>query len=91
MPRELFRAISLFANIGICYAKPIIPEPKTVQKFELRDDAGLPILSIPLWYLPQYDYVFAVIVQRVPKLNLLLYLTKVLYYEKFRNVSNVLC
>ncbi len=56
-------------NIGISYAKPIIPEPKKPRsEFELRDETVVYLSCQSLFkYLPQYDYVFAAIAQRVPQ------------------------
>jgi len=56
-------------NIAISYPKPIIPEPKKVRtEFKLRDDAIVYLSCQSLFkYLPQYDYVFAAIAQRVPQ------------------------
>jgi len=56
-------------NIGVSYAKPIIPEPKKIRsEFELRDETVVYLSCQSLFkYLPQYDYVFAAIAQRVPQ------------------------
>ncbi|HIK27431.1 MAG: tetratricopeptide repeat protein [Oscillatoriaceae bacterium SKW80] len=56
-------------NIGIAYAKPSLPEVvKTRSEFGLRDDAVLYLSCQSLFkYLPQYDYIFAAIAQRVPQ------------------------
>jgi len=56
-------------NIGISYAKPVIPEPKKNRlEFELRDDSVVYLSCQSLFkYLPQYDYIFAAIAQRVPQ------------------------
>lgn len=55
-------------NIGFSYGKPIIPEIKeTRADFQLRDDAVVYLSCQSLYkYLPQYDYIFATIAQRVP-------------------------
>jgi predicted O-linked N-acetylglucosamine transferase (SPINDLY family) len=77
-------------NIAISYPKPIIPEPKKVRtEFKLRDDAIVYLSCQSLFkYLPQYDYVFAAIAQRVPKLNLLLSLTPVFILLKIPATSS---
>ncbi len=56
-------------NIGVSYAKPIIPEPKKFRsEFELQDETVVYLSCQSLFkYLPQYDYVFAAIAQRVPQ------------------------
>lgn len=56
-------------NIGLCYAKPVIPQPtKTRSDFQLRDDAVVYLSCQSLYkYLPQYDYVVAAIAQQVPQ------------------------
>ncbi len=55
-------------NIGFSYSKPVLPElTKTRSDFQLRDDAVLYLSCQSLYkYLPQYDYIFAAIAQRVP-------------------------
>jgi predicted O-linked N-acetylglucosamine transferase (SPINDLY family) len=56
-------------NLGFSYAKPLVPEPsKTRSEFQLRDDAVVYLSSQSLFkYLPQFDYIFAEIAQRVPQ------------------------
>ena len=56
-------------NIGISYAKPVIPKPqKSRSEFRLRDDAVVYLSCQSLFkYLPQYDYIFAAIAQKVPQ------------------------
>jgi predicted O-linked N-acetylglucosamine transferase (SPINDLY family) len=56
-------------NIGLCYAKPIIPQlTKTRADFQLHDDAVVYLSCQSLFkYLPQYDYIFPAIVQQVPQ------------------------
>ena len=56
-------------NIGISYAKPVIPEPQKVRsEFGLKDDAVVYLSCQSLFkYLPQYDYIFAAIAQKVPQ------------------------
>ncbi len=56
-------------NIGIAYSKPDSFEPtKTRADFQLRDDAVVYLSCQSLYkYLPQYDYIFAAIAQRVPQ------------------------
>lgn len=56
-------------KIGVSYAKPIIPETKKTRAgFELRDDSIVYLSCQSLFkYLPQYDYIFAAIAQRVPQ------------------------
>ncbi len=56
------------ANIGISYPKPTITEKtKTRSDFHLRDDAVVYLSCQTLFkYLPQYDYIFAIIASRVP-------------------------
>ncbi|MGA7936446.1 MAG: methyltransferase domain-containing protein, partial [Kovacikia sp.] len=59
-------------NIGLCYPKPVLPEPtKTRTDFGLRQDAVI-YLSCQLIfkYLPQHDFLFTEIVRRVPKAQL---------------------
>lgn len=55
-------------NISICYEKPTIPRPsKTRSDFQLRQDSILYLSCQSLFkYLPQFDYIFAEIAQRVP-------------------------
>ncbi len=61
--------LTCLPNIGIAYAKPILPEVvKTRSEFGLRDDAVVYLSCQSLFkYLPQYDYIFAAIAQRVPQ------------------------
>lgn len=56
-------------NIGVCYEKPLIPDlTKTRSDFHLREDAVIYLSSQSLFkYLPQFDYIFAQIAQRVPQ------------------------
>ncbi len=56
-------------NISVCYEKPSIPEPtKTRSDFHLREDAVIYLCCQSLFkYLPQFDYIFAQIAQRVPQ------------------------
>ena len=55
-------------NISVCYEKPSIPKPtKTRWEFQLREDAVIYLSCQSLYkYLPQFDYIFAKIAQRVP-------------------------
>ncbi len=56
-------------NISICYEKPTLPElTKTRSDFQLREDAVVYLSCQSLFkYLPQFDYIFAEIAQRVPQ------------------------
>jgi len=56
-------------NLGISYAKPIIPEDrKNRSDFQIANDAIVYLSCQSLFkYLPQYDYIFAAIAQRVPQ------------------------
>ena len=56
-------------NIGISYAKPIISEPKKSRsEFGLKNDSIVYLSCQSLFkYLPQYDYIFAEIAQKVPQ------------------------
>ncbi|MEM9922279.1 MAG: tetratricopeptide repeat protein [Cyanobacteria bacterium P01_D01_bin.50] len=56
-------------NIGISYAKPIISEPKKSRsEFGLKDESIVYLSCQSLFkYLPQYDYIFAEIAQKVPQ------------------------
>jgi protein O-GlcNAc transferase len=56
-------------NIGISYAKPIIPGlTKKRSYFQLRDDAVVYLSCQSLYkYLPQYDCIFAEIARQVPQ------------------------
>lgn len=56
-------------NIGVSYAKPIIPAlTKKRSYFQLRDDAVVYLSCQSLYkYLPQYDYIFAEIARQVPQ------------------------
>ncbi|MCT7950819.1 tetratricopeptide repeat protein [Ancylothrix sp. C2] len=61
--------VVLLPNLGISYAKPVLPQPtKTRADFQLRND-GVVYLCCQTFhkYLPQYDGVFAAIAQRVPQ------------------------
>jgi len=74
-------------NIGIYYPKPIIPKPKKSRaEFELRDDAVIYLSCQSLFkYLPQYDYIFAAIAQRVPQTQFAFIASKSFHItEKFR-------
>jgi len=55
-------------NISICYEKPSIPElTKTRSDFHFREEAVIYLSCQSLFkYLPQFDYIFAEIAQRVP-------------------------
>lgn len=56
-------------NLGISYPKPTLPPlSQTRTAFELREDAVVYLCCQTLCkYLPQYDYLFAEIAQRVPQ------------------------
>lgn len=56
-------------NIGKCYAKPAVPETrKKRQDFQLRDNAVVYLSCQSLFkYLPQHDFVFSKIAQKVPQ------------------------
>jgi len=56
-------------NLGIYYPKPVLIENgKPRSYFQLRDDAVVYLSCQSLFkYLPQYDYIFAAIAQRVPQ------------------------
>jgi predicted O-linked N-acetylglucosamine transferase (SPINDLY family) len=56
-------------NIGICYAKPSISKPtRTRSTFHLRENTVIYLSCQSLYkYLPQFDYIFAQIAQRVPQ------------------------
>jgi predicted O-linked N-acetylglucosamine transferase (SPINDLY family)/glycosyltransferase involved in cell wall biosynthesis len=56
-------------NIGISYAQPIIPElEKSRIDFGLTEESILYLSCQSLYkYLPQYDYIFAAIAQKVPQ------------------------
>lgn len=56
-------------NIGISYIKPVIPEAKKSRsEFGLKDDSIVYLSCQSLFkYLPQYDYIFAEIAQKVPQ------------------------
>lgn len=56
-------------NIGVSYTKPIIPEPKKLRsEFGLKDESIVYLSCQSLFkYLPQYDYIFAAIAQKVPQ------------------------
>ena len=55
-------------NIGLYYEKPLLPETRLEREyFKLRADAVVYLSCQSLYkYLPQYDYIFAAIAQRVP-------------------------
>jgi protein O-GlcNAc transferase len=55
-------------NIGVCYEKPSIPKLiKSRSDFHLREEAVIYLGGQSLFkYLPQFDYIFAQIAQRVP-------------------------
>ncbi|MFP5273732.1 tetratricopeptide repeat protein [Coleofasciculus sp.] len=55
-------------NIGICYEKPSIQNStKTRSDFQLREDSVIYLSCQSLFkYLPQFDFIFAQIAQRVP-------------------------
>ncbi|UBF27734.1 tetratricopeptide repeat protein [Kovacikia minuta CCNUW1] len=59
-------------NIGICYPQPQFPKPnQTRADFGLRQDAVIYLSCQLLFkYLPQHDYLFTRIVQRVPQAQL---------------------
>ncbi|MBW4636134.1 MAG: tetratricopeptide repeat protein [Iphinoe sp. HA4291-MV1] len=56
-------------NSGLCYEKPFVPQlTKSRSDFQLRDHAVVYLSCQSLTkYLPQYDYIFAEIVQQVPE------------------------
>lgn len=56
-------------NIGICYLEPKIYEPqKNRSYFQIDDDAIVYLCCQSLYkYLPQHDYIFPEIAQRVPE------------------------
>ncbi|MGB6296442.1 MAG: tetratricopeptide repeat protein [Rivularia sp. (in: cyanobacteria)] len=56
-------------NIGISYRKPVIPKPeKSRLQFGLRNEAVVYLSCQSLFkYLPQYDYIFPAIAQKVPQ------------------------
>nr|WP_290227346.1 tetratricopeptide repeat protein [Trichocoleus desertorum] len=56
-------------NIGISYSKPELPPlSKSRADFQIRPDAIAYLCCQSLFkYLPQYDYIFPVIAQRVPQ------------------------
>jgi len=56
-------------NIGICYAKPSISKPTITRlTFHLRENTVIYLSCQSLYkYLPQFDYIFAQIAQRVPQ------------------------
>jgi predicted O-linked N-acetylglucosamine transferase (SPINDLY family) len=74
-------------NLGLCYPKPVIPQPsKTRSDYQLRDEAVVYLSCQSLFkYLPQYDYVFAAIAQKVPQAQFaFLAHTSIHITEKFR-------
>ena len=56
-------------NIGISYTKPVFPKNlKKRSEFQLHEDAVVYLSCQSIYkYLPQYDYLFAAIAQRVPQ------------------------
>ncbi|MBD2048885.1 tetratricopeptide repeat protein [Coleofasciculus sp. FACHB-64] len=57
-------------NIGVAYPKPqdIPVLAKTRSDFQLRDDSVIYLCcQAPFKYLPQYDFIFAEIAQRIPE------------------------
>uniref|UniRef100_A0A0C1QXT0 protein O-GlcNAc transferase n=1 Tax=Tolypothrix bouteillei VB521301 TaxID=1479485 RepID=A0A0C1QXT0_9CYAN len=56
-------------NIGLCYPNPVIPQlNKHRSDFQLRDEAIIYLSCQSLFkYLPQYDYVFPSIAQKLPQ------------------------
>ena len=56
-------------NIGVSYRKPVIPKPeKSRLEFGLRDEAVVYLSCQSLFkYLPQFDYIFPAIAQKVPE------------------------
>ncbi|MFN6559758.1 MAG: glycosyl transferase family 1 [Nostoc sp. ChiSLP01] len=56
-------------NIGVSYPKPYIPPViKKRSDFQLSDDAVIYLCcQAPFKYLPQYDFIFAEIAQRIPQ------------------------
>ncbi|MGF1933572.1 MAG: glycosyl transferase family 1 [Nostoc sp. ChiQUE02] len=56
-------------NIGVSYPKPYIPPViKTRSDFGLKDDAVIYLCcQAPFKYLPQYDFIFAEIANRLPQ------------------------
>jgi predicted O-linked N-acetylglucosamine transferase (SPINDLY family) len=56
-------------NMGICYSKPLIPAiTKTRADFQLQENSVIYLSCQSLFkYLPQYDYIFPSIAQKVPK------------------------
>jgi predicted O-linked N-acetylglucosamine transferase (SPINDLY family) len=74
-------------NIGLCYPKPIVPQPtKTRSEFQLRDDAVVYLSCQSLFkYLPQYDYIFPAILKQVPQAQIAFLSHQSAYItEKFR-------
>ena len=59
----------LLPNISVSYEKPAIPVHTTTRSgFNLREDAVIYLSCQSLFkYLPQFDYIFAEIAQRVPQ------------------------
>jgi predicted O-linked N-acetylglucosamine transferase (SPINDLY family) len=59
----------LLPNLGICVPKPTFPpQPKNRSYFNLNQDAIVYLSCQSLFkYLPQYDYIFPIIVQQVPQ------------------------
>ena len=56
-------------NIGLCYPKPLAPQPTTTRKdFGLSDEAIVYLSCQSLFkYLPCYDYIYPAIAQKVPQ------------------------
>lgn len=74
-------------NIGLCYPKPIFPQPtKTRSDFQLRDDVVVYLSCQSLFkYLPQYDYIFPAIIEQVPQAQIAFLCHQSTYIaEKFR-------
>jgi predicted O-linked N-acetylglucosamine transferase (SPINDLY family) len=74
-------------NIGLCYPKPIIPQPtKSRSDFQLLDDAVVYLSCQSLFkYLPRYDYIFPEIVKQVPQAQIAFLSHQSAYItEKFR-------
>lgn len=62
-------------NLGINYVKPVLPElRKTRTDFGLKEDAVIYLSCQSLFkYLPQYDYLFAVIAQKITNSQLVFF------------------
>ncbi|MEC4815136.1 MAG: tetratricopeptide repeat protein [Scytonema sp. PMC 1069.18] len=75
-------------NIGLCYPKPVVPQPtKTREKFGLSDDTIVYLSCQSLYkYLPCYDYIYPAIAQKVPQSQFAFLAHNSLYItDKFRN------